>query len=236
MASGINGDNSIWAIITARGGSKGLPGKNIRQFVKQPLIAHTIQAALQCDLIGRCIVTTDDKEIGEVSRRFGAEVVERPAVLATDTASSADAVRHALGVLAESGPLPQHIVLLQPTSPLRGERLLRQCLEEFTAGKFGSAISVTREEHHPYKSFRLEGGTLHPLFGKENLEAPRQTLPAVVRPNGAIYVVSTQLFISQNTFFIEPVMPFMMSAEDSIDIDTELDLKIAEMIALERQR
>jgi len=122
---------SVTAIITARGGSKGIPGKNIIEVNGKPLIAYTIEAALNCSMIGECYVTTDDNEIKRVGLRYGAEIIDRPSAFATDDASSQDAVSHALDQLSTRGKTPEYFALLQPTSPLRTSTHITQCIELF---------------------------------------------------------------------------------------------------------
>lgn len=221
---------SISAIITARGGSKGLPRKNILPFLGKPLIAHSILAALNCPAIKGCFVTTDDAQIKKISLEWGAQVIDRPAELATDRASSVDAVRHALKALERDGRLPDYFALLQPTSPLRGALHLTTCIKDFLKSGMNCAISVNESRHHPYKSLRAEGARLLPLIDEESLEAPRQSLPKVYCLNGAIYVMASKLFLQKNAFFVPPVMPFIMSEEDSVEIDTEFDLRLAELV------
>ena len=219
---------AVCAIVTARGGSKGLPRKNLRLLGGKPLIAHSILAALACKRVGRCVVTTEDPEIKKAGLKWGAEVIDRPAALATDGALSRDVVRHALATLDGRGELPEVFVLLQPTSPLRTAAHLEACLSAFLASSAACAVSVTEEPHSPYKDFVIEGGLLKPLFGADGLEKPRQALPSVYRPNGAIYAMRSRLFLERMAFYVEPAIPFFMKPEESVDIDTELDLTLAE--------
>ncbi len=222
--------DSIYAIITARGGSKGLPGKNIKLLNGKPLIAYTISAALNCPLIQRCIVTTDDGQIKTTSKEYGAEVFNRPSELATDEASSNSAIRHVLEILHGQDDLPAYFALLQPTSPLRTVEHLEDSISIFIESGANCLISVTEETHSPYKDFCLEEGGLVPLFDVDTIEVPRQSLPKVYKQNGAIYIVKSELFLQYNRFYIQPAVPYMMSAEHSIDIDTQLDLSIAEIL------
>ncbi len=234
MAASKGPGRRIHAIVPARGGSKGLPRKNLRRLAGRPLIAYSIDAGRRCPLIDRCLLSTEDAEIAETGRVLGAEVVPRPPALATDDASTADVVAHVLGWLAEQGDEPDVVVLLQPTSPLRTARNLTACLEAFVASGARSAISVAPCGHHPYKHFRLAGGRLRPLFGHQHLHKPRQQLPEVVRQNGAIYAVDRLAFLEQRAFFIEPVAPFLMRPEESVDVDSELDLRLAELLLADR--
>lgn len=220
------------AIITARGGSKGLPRKNVLPLAGKPLIAHTIEAALGCPLVTGAWVSTDDAEIADAARKAGAGVIERPADLASDTSSSSDAVAHAIESLRAAGHDFTHFVLLQPTSPLRNAAHLTECLQQFAMGEFASAISVCESEHHPQKMLKLNGeGRLVPFSQASDLQRRRQDLPVVYRQNGAIYVMGVDDFLTRaEGFYLEPVMPYVMSHRDSVDIDTATDLLVAEAL------
>lgn len=221
---------NIVAIITARGGSKGLPRKNIRMLNNKPLISYSIMAALQCRYISRCIVSTEDPEIKKISIEWGADVISRPDYLATDQALSRDVVRHVLETVKDDEKLPEYFVLLQPTSPLRTAEHLSSCIEKFLAMEYLSAVSMTEVEHHPYKDFFLSENKLEPLFGQEYLDKPRQSLPRVYRQNGAIYLMRSDVFLAHNSFCVSPIYPFVMDRLASIDIDTQDDLMYAELI------
>ena len=223
----------LHAIITARGGSKGLPRKNLRLFRGEPLIAHTIRAAQNSNRVDRCCVSTEDAEIRALSLQAGALVIDRPAELATDTALSSDVVKHALEWLSAAGDRPDAFALLQPTSPLRTASHLADCIDMFRQHPHGSVVSVVRTEHHPYKMLARKDGVLEPIFGHDWMELPRQGMPEVFRQNGAIYVLSTDDFLKQGTFCVDPIKPYVMDGHSSVDIDTELDLQLAELIARE---
>lgn len=222
----------VYAIITARGQSKGLPQKNIRLLAGKPLIAYTILAAIESKKVDRCIVSTEDPVITKISIEWGAEVIERPAKLADDLTPSFEVVKHVLKTLEKYDDMPEYFVLLQPTSPLRNALHLASCIDAFFKSDANSAISVTTFKPHPYKTFIVKNGELKPLFSRKYLHMPRQMLPQVLRQNGAIYMTESKIFLKKNTFFIPPVMPFFMSEQDSIDIDTEFDFIMAETIFL----
>jgi CMP-N-acetylneuraminic acid synthetase len=226
--------DGIIAIIPARGGSKGLPRKNVAMLGGQPLVAWSIQAARECALVGRTIVSTDDAEIRRVSEDCGAEVLTRPAELASDRARSQGVVRHVLERLERTGERPAHIVLLQATSPLRTAAHLESCLARFLASGAVSTVSVTEAEHHPSKMLRVVDGYLVPFLAEADLDAPRQLLPAVFRQNGAIYAIEREAFLRTDRFVVPPSLPFIMSAEDSVDIDSEADLRFAELLLAQR--
>ena len=213
------------AIITARGGSKGLPGKNLALLAGRPLIAHSIAAALGSTLVRRVVVSTDDDAIAAASRQAGAEVLARPAVLATDTASSVDVVEHALRSLKDGGDAHPDFVLLQPTSPLRSARHLQECLEAFGRSTAACAVSVCECEHHPLKALVEREGSWQPVAASwDALHQPRQSLGRACRPNGAIYAMAVDELLRRRCFVFEPMLPFFMSEADSIDIDTAADL------------
>ncbi len=220
------------ALIPARGGSKGLPRKNVAPLGGKPLIVHSIEAARAAARVDRVAVSTEDQEIAAVALAAGAEVIERPPALATDAARSADVALHALEAAGSGGA--DLLVLLQPTSPLRSAAEIDACLARFDAaraeGRAASTLSVAAVEHHPYKCFRLKAdGALDPLFGVEASETPRQLLPEVVRPNGAIYALPADVFRQERRFFVPPVLPYLMDAAASVDIDTAWDLAFAEL-------
>ncbi|MFH1451538.1 MAG: acylneuraminate cytidylyltransferase family protein, partial [bacterium] len=221
---------NIVAIITARAGSKELPHKNIKLLAGKPLIAYTIEAALGCSAIQRCIVSTEDALIKAVSLRFGAEVIDRPPELATDSAFSEDVVRHVLLSLKKNKEYPEYFVLLQPTSPLRTSKHLTDCLKKFFNSKAMCSVSLVESENHPYKTLTLKKNKLSPLINFVSIDRPRQLLPKAYRPNGAIYIMKSDLFMKRRSFFTKDFIPFFMNRMDSVDIDNELDLLIADAL------
>lgn len=218
------------AIIPARGGSKGLPRKNVADLGGRPLIAWTIEAAKRSSSIGRVFVSTDDEEIADVSARCGAVVIARPDHLATDESRSEDVVLHALDVLDEDGNAPSHFALLQPTSPLRNEQHIDALIQAARDAAVSCAWSVNEAEHHPFKMMIESDGVLQPVARQADLNAPRQALPRAYRQNGAIYWLSTEAFRTHASFFVPPVLPYLMDAGASIDIDDAEDLDRAQRI------
>lgn len=223
------------ALITARGGSKGIPRKNLAELAGRPLIAHTLDAAAQAEAVDRIVLTTEDREIAEVGRAWGAEIIDRPAELATDGASSLDVIAHALDVLKD-GPAVETLILLQPTSPLRTAPHVDDSFALFRSSGAASVISVTEAGHPPWKMFVLDAdsGRLHPLMGAEYLSKPRQDLTPVYRPNGAIFIQDVATFRTHGSLFAEPAVAYVMDAESSIDIDSPMDLETAERILARR--
>lgn len=220
------------AIVTARGNSKGLPRKNLRLLDGKPLLVHTIEAALISAYVSRCVVSTEDAEIATVAARCGAEVVIRPAKLSRDESSSQEVVRHALAALE----YPPAFVLLQPTSPLRTAAHIDACLSLFFTSGAASVVSVCPVAVHPFKMLRLEEGNLVPFSAREYLSMPRQTLPLVYRQNGSIYVASTESFLRHDAFILPPSVPYVMTEEESVDIDTGFDLEVAELLVAQRRK
>ena len=220
----------ILAIIPARGGSKGLAGKNIKVFDGKPLIAYSIEAALNCKSVTRCIVSTEDPKIKRLALKYGAETIDRPYKLATDEVRAHEVVVHVLDELKKESYFPDYIILLQPTSPLRSSEHIQDCIDSFLKSGAASAISVSAATHHPYKSFFMKDGLLEPLFTSESLEMRRQALPEAFSPNGAIFLISSSTFLSKKVFYVPPAMPYVMDYKFSIDIDNEVDFLAAETI------
>ncbi len=216
------------AIIPARGGSKGIPRKNVKDLGGKPLIAWTIEAALNADVFDRIIVSTDDEEIAAVAKKWGAEVpFMRPANLATDTASGLAPVLHALDTL----PGYDYVMLLQPTSPLRSVEDIRNSLKFFSAHGGKCCVSVSEAASHPTHCFTL--GTdeaLVPVMPALKADTRRQDLPKVYCLNGAIYIADTSWLVESKKFLTPITKAYEMPAERSIDIDTDLDFKIAEFL------
>ncbi len=226
-------ERSYLPIITARGGSKGLVGKNILPLNGKPLIAYTIEAFYQSGLSGNCYVSTDNDEISSIAQQYGAKVIERPAELSTDTSSSASAVIHVVEELKKQGSFAYtDFILLQPTSPLRDGKDIFNAVSLYDKmGGQGSVVSMTQVETHPYKCFITnKEGDASPLFGEQYLAMPRQNLPNILKQNGAIYITGIDDFLKDEVFCANPVTPYIMKSERSIDIDTQLDLDIAELI------
>lgn len=212
------------AVITARGGSKGLPRKNVLDLHGKPLLAWTIEAALSAKEVSQTVVTTDCPDISAKSLAAGAELIERPAHLATDDARSQDALMHAL---LEIDAVSRHedFILLQPTSPLRNAKHIDAMVQMARKYQAGCMLSVTPAEHHPWKMLvAQEDGSLRPSVRAGLLSAPRQSLPTAYRQNGAMYWGKIKPFLETGLFVVEPVLGYEMNARDSVDIDVYEDL------------
>ncbi|MFB3788632.1 MAG: cytidylyltransferase domain-containing protein [bacterium] len=224
-------------IIPARGGSKGLPRKNVRPLGGIPLIAHTIRAALR-SRIERVIVSTDDEEILAVARDWGADVpFRRPPAYSGDTATSLSVLLHALDYLErEEGARVDHVVYLQPTCPFRNAGHINEALEKYFGAGTVSLISVTSvEEFHPYFMFtKDEQDRLQPLYAINNRPLRRQDLPAVYRINGAIYITRRTYYANlppaAAIFDWNSLAAYEMDAPSSVDINDYLDFQKAEWL------
>ena len=224
--------NRALAVIPARRGSKGLPLKNLRALAGVPLIVHSIRAALAASLVQTVVVSTEDDEIATVAASHGATIVKRPGELASDTAQNNGVVRHVL----ESMPgQHRYVVLLQPTSPLRSAAQIDQCLEPLIGGTARTAMTITPVEHHPGKAVYLNGELVEPFTNDADMEARRQEMREVYRQNGAVYAVGVEDFLANDRFYLRPCHGVVVPAEDSIDIDSEIDLMLAQLI-LDKRR
>lgn len=218
------------AIIPARGGSKGIPGKNILPLAGKPLIAWTIKAAQAAKGITRCIVSSDDAEIISVAKQFGADVpFVRPSDLATDKASSVDVVLHALAWLEERGEYYDTVVLLQPTTPLRSSEDIENSLKFFAEKQAPACVSVCKTFSHPFWEYTISDDFhLFPLLGEQNFH--RQDLPDVYLRNGAIYISTVKSLCRYNTFLLPETVAYVMPQEHSINIDNMLDFRLVETL------
>lgn len=226
------GQYHITALIPARGGSKRLPGKNIKLLCGKPLIAWTIETAKASTYIDSVIVSTDDIEIKEISEKFGAEVpFIRPDYLSHDTASSFDVIKHAIEFL-NIDKSKHLIVLLQPTSPLRTVAELNQALEFFLKKTADGVVSISETEHSPMWSNTLPNDGCMSNFIRPEVQGKRsQDLPKFFRLNGSIYIYETLALLEQaKIFFDENVYGFETSLDTAVDIDTALDFLVAETI------
>jgi CMP-N,N'-diacetyllegionaminic acid synthase len=226
----------IVSIIPARGGSRGIPRKNVRLLCGKPLIAYTIEVALSSKLINRVVVSTEDKEIADISKEHGAEVISRPPELAQDDTPSLPVLQHAIKHLEEMEDYrPEIIVVLQPTSPLRIAEDIDRAIEEFLEAKYDSVVSVCEIEHPPQWMYTLAGESLKPLIEGGKKVVRRQDAPKVYRLNGAVHVSSRDTTMKENRILGRNTKAYIMPPERSIDIDTELDFKLAELLMRERK-
>lgn len=216
------------AIIPARGGSKGLPGKNIKDLLGKPLIGYTIEAALRSKNIESILVSTDSNEIANVARSLGAKVpFIRPDHLSHDTAQAIDVYLHAINYQMNQGNRVDNVIVLQPTSPLRSTEDIDSAIEMFYTKKADSVISYCKEHHPIYWHKRIdESGKFIDIF-KENTLVNRQELGTSYFPNGSIYVFKRELLESRR-YYSENSFAYIMPRNRSVDIDTLDDFELAE--------
>jgi CMP-N,N'-diacetyllegionaminic acid synthase len=215
----------IIAVIPARGGSKRLPKKNILILNDKPLIAWTIESALRSKYIDRVIVSSDDYDILDVAKKYKAECILRPEYLATDTATSNSVLMH---ILEENETFYDICILLQPTSPLRNETHIDECLELMLLKSADGIVSVTMCEHSPLWTNILPANGCLDNFISDEANRRSQELDDFYRINGAIYCFDVNhLELNKGISYDENVFSYVMDSNDSIDIDNEVDFKIA---------
>ena len=223
----------ILALISARGGSKGIPRKNIRPLAGKPLIAWSIEAALSCDCITRTVVSTDDFEIAEVAKTYGAEIpFIRPSQISTDETPGIAPVLHALRAL----PGFDVVVLLQPTSPLRTADDINNAVEMLLHSQANAVVSVNAADVHPYLTYSLDDRKhLMPIVdGTGRKIHRRQDFPEYFALNGAIYAARVPWLFKNQNFLTKETLGYVMTIENSPEIDTELDWRWVEFLLKER--
>jgi len=224
---------NILSLITARGGSKSVPGKNIKHLAGKPLIAWTIEVALQCKELSRIIVSTDDEKIAEVARQWGAEVpFIRPVELSQDDSSHISVVLQAIHWLEEKeGYCPDYIMLLQPTSPFRTVEDIQQTIQLAKNHDAVAVMSVCEATKHPYKTYKVnENGTLEYFIPSNVGYKYRQALPKVYEENGAIYLNKRLSLLHDQTFLPPGTIAYVMPQERSLDVDTPWDFYVADLV------
>lgn len=223
---------NILGVIPARGGSKGVPKKNIRPLAGKPLIAYSTEQAKRSKYISRVVVSTESEEIAEVARKWGAEVIKRPEELARDETPTIDIIIHVLDYLKkEENYTPDTVVLLQPTSPLRTSEDIDNAIGLFlNAQDCLSLVSVTEFDHPPFWAMKIEDNFLKPIFDKKYFRMRRQELPKAYRPNGAIFISTPRVLYEYRTFYTPTTIAYIMPPERSVDIDTEFDFLLAEFL------
>ena len=228
----------VLGVIAARGGSKGLPRKNLLPLGGKPLIAHTIEAALGCPGLTRTVVSSEDAEILEAARAAGCPApFVRPVELAGDRSSTVDVVLHALDWLAAHERITPGIAVLLPvTAPLRRAEHIAGAIEALLGDPGAEAVvAVTEPDYPPYWMLAAEAGRLRWLFPEGAAVDHRQDLPRAYRPNGSIYAVRTEVLRAQRTFYPRATAPYAMPREASVNIDTEMDFRMAELLLARRR-
>jgi CMP-N-acetylneuraminic acid synthetase len=226
------------AFIFARGGSKGLPGKNIKPLASKPLIAWSIEHARAVQRIERVIVSTDSEEIADVARQYGAEVpFIRPEELASDDSPEWLAWRHALNHLFEAeGSLPEVMVSVPTTAPLRLPLDIENCLDEYEKGKADMVITVTDAHRSPHFNMVKENadGTVGLVIPPSATLTSRQDAPSVFDMTTVAYVINPEFVMMHQSTFDGRVRAVHVPLERAIDIDTLMDFKMAEFFLLQK--
>lgn len=225
--------DKIITIIPARGGSKRLPGKNIKPLNGKPMIAYAIRAALEAKGVDRVIVSTDDKEIAAIAKKYGAEVpFLRPTELATDTATTVSVLQHTVNWLKESEKYDTDtVVLIQPTSPLVLSEDIDQAIEKLQATDANSCLSVCEIKERPEWMYEFVNGKVKPYLALEMREIRSQDLKKLYRINGAVYAIKKD-FLMKNSRVIDDknMEAIIMPPERSVDIDELADFLLAEVL------
>lgn len=231
-------ENRVVALIPARGGSKGVPGKNVKPLAGKPLVAWPIDVAHETDAIDRTIVSTDDEEIASVAREYGSEVFERPEQLATDDSLVIETVRHTVDQLKAENDGVSYLVMLEPTTPFRKPADIKACLDRLTDDEqpFDSVATFTDAEINPHRTWQIEDDRPSPFLPDGTPWQPRQALPDAYQLNGAVYAFAVDAVHKRGdtpSLLFGTAGAVVMPPERSLDIDTELDFAIAETLVRE---
>jgi CMP-N,N'-diacetyllegionaminic acid synthase len=222
------------AIIPARGGSKGIPNKNIMDICGKPLIAYTIEAGKKSKYIDEIMVSTDSVTIKEVAVQYGAKIpFLRPELLSDDSAKSIDLVLHAIDFYMSNNTYFDYVILLQPTSPLRTFAQIDEAIEKLMDSNGNSLVSVREADENPVLMRSIAGEKLKEVISFQGQNLRRQDLPTFYIFNGALYINSIDMLVNKKSFIDEDTIPYVMSKESSVDIDTKLDAKLVEFIIKE---
>ena len=221
----------ILGLITARGGSKGIPGKNIKILGSIPLINYTITSAKESELLSKIVLSSDDEKVIKIARQQEIEVpFKRPAELAEDNTSSLKVIQHALNFYKTKNENFDAICLLQPTTPFRRNGLIDEAIMKFISGKYDSLISVREipADHNPHWAFEEQNGKLRIATGEKSPIPRRQDLPKAYHRDGAIYITGTRQIMDENSLLGENIGFVDTTADDYVNIDTMNDWKKAQ--------
>jgi len=219
----------IIAVIPARGGSKGIPLKNMKKINNKPLIFYTINAAIKSKYIDKIYVTSDKKSILNYCNKFKLNCIKRPKFLSKDKTTAVDVLKHTIKYI-DKGILKQnpYIIYLQPTSPLRTHIHIDKLILSVKHRREKKAISVVETNETPYKFFKIDNkDRLKSIFSQKYSNYSRQFLPKTYKPNGAMYFFQLSSFLKQDGFPSNGSNPFIMSKKESLDIDHDEDLVLA---------
>lgn len=221
----------IIAIIPARGGSKGIPGKNIRQLARKPLIGHTIESALQSEAVNRVVVSTDNEKIADAAAQYGAEIVQRPSDISGDTASSESALLHVLETLRDQeGYQPDLLVFLQCTCPLTLPEDIDGTVQLLLDQQADTAFAVAKSHHILWK--KDVSGNFIGINHDKNKRLMRQQFSNQFVETGAVYVMRADGFIAEKSRFFGKTAGYELPRERFCDIDTPMDFFLAEQMMI----
>ena len=224
---------ALIALIPARGGSKGIPKKNIKLLSGKPLIYWTIQAALKSKFVDEVVVSTDDKNIAQVAKECGASIpFTRPKELASDNSSSMSVVKHAINNIKNI----DNILLLQPTSPLRTSEDIDEVINLQKHSQMESVVSISLSSKHPAWMFSLSKDNTLKNFYKFKPDQRRQDLADIYVLNGSIYLATKSFLEINNSFITSATFGYLMPPERSVDIDNEFDWELAEFLMNKRKK
>jgi CMP-N,N'-diacetyllegionaminic acid synthase len=227
----MNSFTSVLAVIPARGGSQGIPRKNLRLLAGRPLVEHALRAGLAASKVSHVVLTTDDDEIAKVGKKSGANVLLRPTELATHKAATLPVLQHALDHYTAQNTKFDAVVLLEPTSPFRTPAIIDDCIRLLELDDCGSVVTVTQLERNPRYIFSVSGSAAEFYVKEPHINfKQRQDFEYLKRLNGCVYGLRPE-HIKNGHLVVEPVKVVEMNAEASINIDTPLDLRIAELTA-----
>lgn len=228
--SSLNGH--ILGVVPARSGSRGIPGKNLRPLAGKPLLAYAAEAARQSGVIDRVVLSTDAEEIAKVGREVGLEVLFlRPPELATDETPMQPTVAHAVAQVEATGWSPEVIVLLQPTAPLRRGDHIARAVELLAETGASSVVSVVEIPQHfnPQYAMKIARGRLEPYLPEGRSVARRQDVEPAYSRDGTVYVVRRDVVMHENDLYGSDCRPIVLSAHESLNIDTDEDWAAAEL-------
>ncbi len=216
-------------VIPARGGSKRLPRKNVVDFFGKPMIAYTIEAALEAERFGRVVVSSEDAEILEIATAFGAEIAERDSTLATDGARVSDVLLNYIDLEEKAGRTYEVLCCLFPAAPMRGAADVAAVVDLVVPGECDFALAVTEYDLPPHQALKLEdGGALSPMW-PDLVDMRDEEVGPLVVDNGSTYAAYVPAFRQQRNFYGSPLSGHLMARERSVDINTAVDLEITKL-------
>ncbi len=224
-------NNKIIGLIPARGNSKGIPQKNLLNIGNKPLIYYAIRAALNSKYISQSFVSSENNEILKISQEYGIGILKRPKQLSSDDTSMESVIQNSLEQLERMKLKFNILILLQPTSPLRDSQDIDKAIRKHIESDADSVVSVTKTDHwHPIRAKKIEDNILHDYCLEEKEGVRRQDLPPAYFRNGAFYSVKRDVLINEHRLYGRTTRPYIMPSERSVDINEEIDFKLAEIL------